>query len=173
MKELNELEIERLMMSADALIEEGKVPEAKEVLIDVLCEDPTYAKAHNHLGWIYTHVIINLVKAEEHYKLALRYVEGFPAVYTNYAIFLLEANKVDELIEFVNTHENTMGVDRALLLALKANALEIKRDFKTALKLYKEAKVIALNPNFISTVNFHIDRINMKMSRMEKVLATL
>jgi Tfp pilus assembly protein PilF len=98
MREFNELEIERLMMSADALIEEEKVPEAKEVLIEVLCEDPTYAKAHNHLGWIYTHVIVNLVKAEEHFKLALKYAEGFPAVYSNYAIFLLEANKLDELI---------------------------------------------------------------------------
>ena len=173
MKELNELEIEKLMLSADALIEEGKVPEAKEILIDILYEDPTYAKAHNHLGWIYTHVIVNLVKAEGHFKLALKYSEGFPAVYTNYAIFLLEANKVDELIDFANKHEHTVGVDRALLIALKANALEMKQDLRGAMKLYKEAKAISMNPDFMNTVNFHIDRLHTKMSRMERVLATL
>ena len=173
MKELNELEIELLMMSAEALMDEGKVPEAKEVLIEVLCEDPMYANAHNYLGRIYTHVIVNLVKAEEHFKLALKYAEGFPAVFSNYAIFLLEANKLDELIAFVNAYENELGVDRALLLALKGNALEMKREYKAALKLYKEAKGMALNTEFIHNVNFHIDRINLKMSRLERVMAML
>ena len=171
MRELNNNSIERLFIIANEYLEENKIAEAKELLLEILVEEPVYADAHNLLGFIYCNHLTNLVKAERHYKLALKYEEGLPAVYKNYAHFLLNANRLDEVIEFVNANTKTIGVDIAVLLAIKGNAFEMKGFYHKALKCYKESKMIALNPFFINDINSNIDRVNLKMTRLSRAFA--
>lgn len=173
MKERSELHIEELLAQSEELMNLRRYPEAKEVLLELLSEEPAYGPAHNHLGWLYTHYLTNFVKAEKHLLLAVKYAEGYPAAIQNYAIFLYEANKHDALFEFVNSNLNYVGVDRALLLALKGNVLEARGDFRTALKLYKQAKVMSMSEHFLQQVQDAIDRIKTKTSRIGWALASL
>lgn len=170
MKNVNETELERWFIAADELIMEGQVPEAKEALYEILRVEPGYGKAHAHLGWIFTHVIVDLEKAQEHYELALKFTVGFPVLFTNFAIFLLEANRYTDVVEKTLEFEKVIGADIAFLMCLRANALEVLGRRKESMRLYKEAKNKALGTEFIHQVNTHIDRLHLKMGKLEKVL---
>lgn len=171
MKHLNEEYTDRLFIRADELILEGEIAEAKDVLLRILEEDPTYGRAHNHLGWICTHKLVDLERAEMHLKLALKYASGYAASARNYAIYLLEANKLDELIEFVDGHLDKLGADWGMLYALKGNALEIKGQLRAALKSYKRSRIASLDTGFIAKLDEDIDRVKVKMTLLYKFAA--
>ncbi|MGB0850817.1 MAG: hypothetical protein ACPGTP_06190 [Bacteroidia bacterium] len=171
MTNLNERHIETLYYRADELINERKLAEAKEVLLELLAEDPTYAKAHNLLGWIYTHQLHNLVQADRHLKLAIEYGEGYAAPFVNYAVFLYEANKFSELIKHVDDSLYVIGVDRAYLLAFKGLALESKKLYKEALATFEEAKVFTFNVEYLNKLNTDKDRLYKKMGRIARIRA--
>ncbi len=166
MRPYNESHIDRLYLNARDMLNENKAPESVEVLIEILCEDPCYARAHTMLGHIYSNILVNLERAEKHYLLALKYAKGYPYVVSEYARHLLDCNKTSELILFVDEHRNQLGVDQALLHLLKGNALEMKGHLHKAIKCYKLAKIIGLNIDFVRNVDHHMDRVKMKMSRL-------
>lgn len=169
MTNLDERYIEELYYRADHLMENEDYAEAKDVLINLLMEDPTYAKAHNMLGWLNTYKLYNLVKAERHFQLAMKYGEGYHAPFTNYAAYLYEANEFDALIIHVDRSRYVPGVDTAYLLQLKGSALEHKRAFFEALDCLEEAKNYTFNLDFYHRLNSDKERIYLKMSRWEKI----
>ena len=173
MTNINERHIETLYYRADELINESKLAEAKEVLLELLMEDPTYAKAHNLLGWIYTHHLLNLVQADRHLKLAIEYGEGFAAPFVNYAILLYESNRFDDLIKHTDDSLYAIGVDRANLLAFKGLALESKKKYSEALATFEEAKVFTFNMEYLNKLNTDKDRIYKKMSWIARMKAML
>jgi tetratricopeptide (TPR) repeat protein len=173
MTSLNERYVEELYYRADALFEEASYAEAKEILLELLEEDPTYAKAHNLLGWLYTHQLYNLVAAERHLKLAVKYGEGYAAPLMNYAVMLFEANRYEELISWVDKYLETHGVDKAYLLILKGNALESKQLYRKAYKTYEEARRFIFNGEFLTRVDAEIKRLKQKINWLEAAFLSL
>lgn len=171
MTTLNTTYIETLFLSAENLMNEERYPEAKETLLELLTEEPGYGKAHALLGYIYTFYLVNLNEAEKHYGFALKFCEAYPPVISNYALFLLEANKFVELIAFVEANMYSIGADMAFLVALKGNAYEFKRKYRTALRFYKEARAMALNKEFVLNMSNHIERLELKLNRLERMMA--
>lgn len=167
----NESYVEKLYYKSDALLSEGKYAEAKEVLIELLEEDPTYALAHNALGWIYTHFLLNYEKAESHLKLAIKYGNGVVVGYNNYVSLLLETNKYAELRSFVDANLEVPGIDKAYFLAMKAITYEVETRYFMALKVFDEAKKYSLNDDFISRIKNDKARINMKMGRFARFIS--
>jgi tetratricopeptide (TPR) repeat protein len=167
----NERLIETWYYRADELLENNEYAEAKELLLTLLEEEPTYAKAHNILGWLYTHKLHDLQKAEVHLKLGIKYGEGYAAPIMNFAILLYEANRYDELMAFVHEHLNTWGIDQAYLLALKGHVFETRRDYKAALNAYEEAKRYVFNTEYLNRLTAHKERVYLKMGKIARVLA--
>tara|TARA_B100000745_G_C20002142_1_gene340179 strand:+ start:145 stop:690 length:546 start_codon:yes stop_codon:yes gene_type:complete len=167
----NETYVEKLYYKSDELMSEGAYAEAKEVLTELLAEDPTFALAHNALGWIYTHHLLNYEKAETHLKLSVKYGKGVVVGYNNYASLLLEMNKYVELREFVDANLNVPGVDKAYFLALKAITLEVERKYALALKVFDEAKTYTLNTDFISRIETDKSRVKQKMGAIARMVA--
>jgi tetratricopeptide (TPR) repeat protein len=169
----NERLIETWYYRADNLIETNELAEAKELLLTVLEEDPTYAKAHNLLGWLYTHKLHDFTKAEMHLKLGIKYGEGYAAPIMNYAVLLFEANRYAELMTFVDEHITTWGVDQAYLLTLKGHVHETERKYKDALNAYEEAKRYVFNTEYLNRLAAHKERVYLKMGKIARVLAML
>ena len=173
MTHINETYVERLFYNADELMDRGEYAEAKEMLVELLAEDPTYAMAHNHLGWMYTHKLYNLQRAEEHLKLALKYAVGCSPPYMNYAVMLYEKNDYRLLRKFVDESLEVPGVDVFYFLTLKAATFEVEGLYTQALDVLKVARLHALGEEAVERVKTHRRRLFMKMGRFARVLATL
>jgi tetratricopeptide (TPR) repeat protein len=108
-------ELEERFLQADRLINESKLKEAAQMLEDILAEAPDFGKAHNHLGWLYETKFKNYTRAEEHYKLALKFSPEYPAVYYNYSYLLSALRKFDELEKHLETAIKVSGINFATI----------------------------------------------------------
>ena len=93
----NDLELDRLFFKADNDIKDGNIVEAFDNLTYIIEQDLEYGRAYNHLGWIYETKYKNYAKAEECYRLAMKYSPDYLPIYLNFAILLSTLEKFDEL----------------------------------------------------------------------------
>lgn len=161
---------EDLFFEADSLIDENKITEAKEILIDLLNEYPDYGRAHNHLGWLYSVKFNNHPKAKNHLELALKFSPDYQGAYANYAYLLLEMNKYDELIEFGKKAANKGVADSGTIYNKMAQAYELKGDLTEAYKHYKLAIKGAINNQFLEELYASVNRLKSKMTIFQKLL---
>jgi tetratricopeptide (TPR) repeat protein len=166
---LNERKIETWYFRADSLLDEGEFAEAKELLLILLEEEPGYALAHNHLGWIYLYHLRNYRLAETHLKFAMKFADGYPSPFMNYALFLYESNRFAELESFADEAMTVPGTEHSTLLGLKGNALEFRGQYRKAFHLYRQAKQLAYNEDALLRVQAQIDRINSKMNLFQRI----
>ena len=108
-------ELEERFHDADKLINEGKISDAAHLLEAILAEAPDFGKAHNHLGWLYETKFKNFSKAEEHYRLALKFAPEYPAGYYNYSYLLSTLRRYDELEKLLNEAIKVPGISYATL----------------------------------------------------------
>lgn len=161
---------ENLFLKADTLISDGKIPEGKELLEELLQQYPDYGRAHNHLGWIYCTKYSNYEKGENHYKLAMKFAPKYPPSYLNYTYLLVEVARHQEakiLIEYtLNTIE---GIDKASFYCELGRIYEIEKNYLESYKYYVAARDGATNPVFIDNMNVNLNRLKNKMSTFEKI----
>src|SRR5918993_4614699 len=115
MEEQTNFDIEEKFLHADQLISENKLSEAAKMLEDVLAEAPDFGKAHNHMGWLFETKFKNLVRAEEHYRLALKFSPDYTAAYYNYCYLLSSLRKFDELEKVLEHAIRVSGISYATL----------------------------------------------------------
>ncbi|MGG8495116.1 hypothetical protein ACQY1Q_01755 [Tenacibaculum sp. TC6] len=166
---MSEDKAENLFYEADQLIEENKITEAKELLLELLSEFPDYGRAHNHLGWMYNVKFNNFTKAKTHFELALKYAPDYYAVYANYAYLLIDMNLYDEMITFGTKAINSTIADKATIYNKMAQAYELKGNFMLAYKHYKLAVKKTLNNKFLDELYASVNRVRGKMSLLQKL----
>lgn len=103
-------ELEEKFYEADKMINDGRISDAAHLLEAILIEAPDFGKAHNHMGWLYETKFKNFIKAEEHYKLALKFAPEYPAGYYNYAYLLSTLRRYEELENLLNEAIKVPGV---------------------------------------------------------------
>lgn len=161
---------ENQFIKADALISDGNIADAKEILEDVLSQYPDFGKAHNHLGWIYYNKLSNYDKGIYHYKLAMKFEPKYPAPYLNYAYLLIDIGKYQEAKQHINdTFKTLENVDYASFNNELGRIAEFENDYLAAHKYYELSKKSAMNPNFIDNMNVNLKRVKDKMSIFEKL----
>ncbi|WP_288956211.1 hypothetical protein [uncultured Polaribacter sp.] len=165
----DESKAEDLFFEADNLIDDNKIKEAKEVLLDLLNEYPDYGRAHNHLGWLYSVKFNNHTKAKKHLELALKFSPDYQGVYANYAYLLLEMNKYDELINFGKKYADKGVADAGTIYNKMAQAFELKGEYLEAHKYYKLAVKGAINNQFMEELYASINRLKSKMNIFQKL----
>lgn len=129
---------EEQFIEADTLIKENRIEEAVNLLIEILSDDPSFGKAHNHLGWIYETKVKDYVKAEEHYKLAMKVAPAYTASYINYAYLLSSLKRQNDLEAHLKICEMVPGISRATLDNEWAIYYESKGMFDEAIAKYKD-----------------------------------
>jgi tetratricopeptide (TPR) repeat protein len=165
----DESKAEDLFFEADNLIDENKIVEAKEVLINLLNDYPDFGRAHNHLGWMYSVKFNNHIKAKKHLELALKFSPDYQGVYANYVYLLLEMNKYDELIEFGKKYAEEGIADAGTIYNKMGQAYELKGELMNAYINYKLAIKGAINNKFLEELYASINRLKGKMSLFQKL----
>lgn len=160
---------ENLFYEADQLIDENKIPEAKEVLLELLSEFPDYGRAHNHLGWMYNVKFSNYPKAKNHFELALKYAPDYHAAYSNYAYLLIDMNLYDEMITFGEKAIKSKVADLATIYNKIGQAYELKGNFVKAHKFFNLAADKTLNNKFLNELYASVNRVKKKMSLWQKL----
>jgi tetratricopeptide (TPR) repeat protein len=108
-------DLEEKFLTADRLISENHLGEAAKMLEEILAEAPDFGKAHNHLGWLYETKFKNFARAEEHYRLALKFSPEYTAAYYNYCYLLSSLRKFDELEKLLNEAIKVSGISYATI----------------------------------------------------------
>ena len=108
-------DLEEKFLQADQLIGENKLSEAAKMLEDILSEAPDFGKAHNHLGWLFETKFKNYARAEEHYRLALKFSPDYSAAYYNYCYLLSALRKFEELEHLLQNAIRVSGISYATI----------------------------------------------------------
>lgn len=161
---INEFKLGEMFNEADLLIKEGKISDAAKILVDIIVEDPTFGKAHNHLGWIYETKQSNLEKAEEHYKLSVKYSPNYAAGYYNYAIVLSNQKRWDDLTKLLEQALNVKGINLATIYNEYGIMYEYQKQYDKAIDAYKNAIENSLD---IKNVNIYKESISRCKSKQE------
>lgn len=137
MNEATNFDLEEKFLSADRLIGENRLSEAAHLLEEILAIEPDFGKAHNHLGWLYETKFKNYVKAEDHYKLALKFSPEYAAAYYNYCYCLSALRKYDELENTLEMAIKVPGVSYAILYNEYGLLREVQGKFDDAIHYFR------------------------------------
>ena len=155
-------ELDRLFFKADNDIKEGYIVEAFDSLQYIIEQNSEYGKAYNHLGWIHETKYKNYSKAEECYKLALRFTPEYTAIYFNYAILLSTLEKFDELQRLLDKAIGTVGVNKAKIWNEYGIMYEMQGKYSEAITYYKKAIQHSLVDEDMSNFEKSISRCRKK-----------
>jgi Tfp pilus assembly protein PilF len=161
--------LEEMFDNADLLIKENRIADAINVLNDVLAEAPDFGKAHNHLGWIYETKHKDLAKAEEHYRLAIKFKPDYTAVYYNYAILLSTLRRYDELDALLKKAELCPGINRATLANEYGIMYESMGKYDEAISAYKNYIALLFDEKMIDTAAASIQRCKKKKEILSSI----
>ena len=154
--------LEEKFIEADNLIKDNLLSEAVNTLNDILSEAPDFGKAHNHLGWIYETKIKDYTKAEEHYKLALKFSPEYTAVYYNYSILLSTLRRFDELLGILDKALHVSGINLSTIYNEYAIMYESQGKYDDAIKYYKLYVQNSYDNKMIETAADSINRCKRK-----------
>lgn len=157
-------EVEEKFQSADRLINEGRISEAAHLLDEILAEAPDFGKAHNHMGWLYETKFKNYPKAEEFYKLALKFSPEYTAVYYNYACLLSTLRKFDELEKLLGVAVTVGGINYATIYNEYGLMYEVQGKFSDAIHHFKLSVQNSYDAKSMESAIESIKRCERKMA---------
>ncbi len=157
-------EIEELFLEAEKAIDEGNHREGKKLLEEILIEEPSFGRAHNHLGWIYKSKYQDFRLAEKHYKLAIHFNPEYPSTYLNYAFLLRDQNRLEELKQLLDKAIKIDSINRCGIYDEFGSLYELRGEYNKAIKNYRMAIRFCLNDNVLEDLRKHIKRCKKKKS---------
>jgi tetratricopeptide (TPR) repeat protein len=163
MTDLEKLEAERLFAGADNFIKEQNMPAAMQELQYIIQMYPEFGKSYNHLAWIYETKLSNLPKAEELYKLCIKYDPNYKAAYLNYAVVLSTTRRYKELETLLSQALQVPNMDLSTIYNEYAIMYEVQGHYELAIENYKKNIAGLFNDNSIQTALNSIERCKKKM----------
>ena len=112
---------------------------ALKLLDKILYEEPGYSRLHNTLGIIYFKHADDLKKAEQHFRLAIRFNPNFAEPYNYLTEVLKQDERHDETIEVCIAGLKSERANKSLLFENLGNAWELKHHYRKAIKSYRKA----------------------------------
>ncbi len=137
MEDYTNFEIEEKFLNADQMIAEGKISQAAKILEGILEEAPDFGKAHNHMGWLHETKFKNFQRAEEHYRLALKFSPDYTAAYYNYCYLLSALRKFDDLENLLKKAVSVSGISYATLYNEYGLMREMQGDLNDAIHYFQ------------------------------------
>lgn len=159
-----EMECEELFAQADRLLNDGVIMDAVEKLSTILKRNPRFGKAYNHLGWVYETKYKNYARAEEYYKASMQFAPHYNAAYLNYAYFLSNLSRFDELKAHLDRMSNISGIAKDTIANEYAMMYEMQGQLQQAIDSYQKAAIITLDNGKLDKYKEGIDRCQKKLS---------
>lgn len=157
-------ELNKLFYRADNEIKDGLIGEAIDTLTHIIRQDAQFGKAYNHLGWIYETKEKDYQKAEECYRLALKYAPEYTPVYLNYAILLSTLKRYTELEEHLDRSLTVPGINESKIWNEKGIMYELQGRYGQAIEAYKKSIQLSLANDDIERFESSILRCKKKRS---------
>jgi tetratricopeptide (TPR) repeat protein len=155
-------ELEQYVLDAEKAFEQGHYLEGKAFLESALAEEPTYGKAHNHLGWLYLARLDDFEKAERHLRLALKYSQKYSAPYIHLISLLFELKRMEEHERMIAEAMKVPGMSMSFLYSEKGKAFEVKGKYTEAIKWYRKAIRWSMEESEINAIRNYMKRAKSK-----------
>jgi tetratricopeptide (TPR) repeat protein len=152
---------EQYVLDAEKAFAQGLYLEGKAYLDNAIAEEPTYGKAHNHLGWFYLSQE-DYEQAEVHLKLALKYAKQYSAPYIHMIMLLFEAKRLDEHEKLVAKAMYVPGVSKSFLYNETGRYHEVSGRIAKAIKYYRMAIRWSFDKEEIEIIRENISRARSK-----------
>jgi len=152
------MDVDNLIYKADKAIDDGEIEIAKEILIQIISEEPKYGQAYSYLGWLYKTKYNDSRMAEKYYKLAIDFSPEYPAAYMNYIYLLRDQGRLEDLEALLKKAEKVKQVTRNGYYDELGTLYELKGDFTQAIKNYQRAITFTFGDSAIEDLKKHISR---------------
>jgi tetratricopeptide (TPR) repeat protein len=153
---------EQYVLDAENAFAQGLYQEGKAYLDNAIAEEPTYGKAHNHLGWYYMFHQVDYAQAEVHLKLALKYAKQYSAPYIHMITLLFEAKRLDEHEKLVAKAMYVPGVSKSFLYNEIGRYHEVTGKITKAIRYYRMAIRWSFDKEEIEIIRENISRAKSK-----------
>lgn len=159
---IDDIKLNDMFLEADTLINAGKIGEGQRLLEEIIIEDPSFGKAHNHLGWIYANKVRDYEKAEQHYKMSLTFTPHYYAAYYNYAAVLSTQRRWEDLEALLKDALNVKEINLSTIHNEFGIMYELQGKYADAIIAYKNAARESLDIKNIDTYKSSIARCKTK-----------
>lgn len=154
--------LQQYVLDAEKAFERQEWLEGEDLLHEALEMEPVYAKAHNHLGWLYLYYMVDFKLAEMHLKLALKYAPQYHAPYMHMAQLLFDMGKWQELEQLLNKAMHIAGVQKSFIYNDMGRLYEVQGEYGKAIDNYKLAARHALDTQEVEGIHANIKRVRKK-----------
>jgi tetratricopeptide (TPR) repeat protein len=154
--------IEEAYLEAEADIRNSNYHEAFQKFENILYEDPSFAPAHNSIGWIYKTQFDNYEMAETHFTAAMKIDPQYPHSYFHLASILIDLERYGELKKHLDKCLKISTIDKAWVYYRMGMLEEIKGSYDKAIREYKTAILNCFNNDKIKSYQADIERCKTK-----------
>ncbi len=159
---IDDIKLNDMFLEADALIGKGQIGEGQRLLEAIIAEDPSFGRAHNHLGWIYETKLRDYENAELHYRQALTFTPHYSPIYYNYSAVLSTQKRWDELEKLLNDALKVPEINMATIHNEFGIMYELMGKYDQAIASYKNAVKNSLDMKNVDLYKSSITRCKSK-----------
>jgi len=153
---------ERYITEAEKLFEDERIDDAERLLIDVLYDEPDFAKAHNHLGWLYLYKKENYKNSEMHLRYSLKFDPNYAPAYLHLGALFWKQNKLTEAAEMFKKGLSLEEADKGTFLEQLALLYEVEGQYSKAIRSLEKAILSSSSTWFVDSCKDSIKRIRKK-----------
>jgi len=154
--------IDKYMVEAERLIIEQQIDSGLNILNGLLYEEPGYGNLHNHIGWAHLYYTLNYEQAEVHLKAAIRFQPDFHAPYLHLGTLYYRQVRYAEAIDILSTGSTKPYANKTTMLDMIGQSYEMQREFKMAIRAYREAMLSTLASHEMNIYSESIKRCRKK-----------
>lgn len=154
--------IEKYLKEAEGMIYDNRVNEGLDMMHNLLYDEPGYGFLHNHLGWAYFYYTEDVAKAELHLKLAIKFDGEYPAPYIHMGSLLIKVGRYNEAIAYLKQGVQKPNAHKVGFLEVIGQAYELNREYKNAIRAYRDASAASVASHEITNFSEGIKRCRRK-----------
>src|SRR5687768_10839070 len=131
--------LEKHLADAEQLFYDNRSEEALVILNNLLYDEPGYGSLHNHLGWAYLYYTEDATRAELHLKMAVKFDETYVPPYLHISTLYIRQARYSDAIAYSEAGLAKANGNHVGLLQNLAQAYEMRKDWRKAIRAYKKA----------------------------------
>lgn len=161
--------VEIAFLEAEADIRNNNYAEALEKYENILYDDPSYAPAHNSIGWIYKTQFDNYTKAENHFKAAIASNHFYPHPYFHLASLYFDLDRFDELKRHLDKCLTISTIEKAWIYHKYGMMTETYNKYSEAIEYYEKAILSSFNNEKLEEFKTDIERCKIKIDLQNSI----
>ncbi len=154
--------LDQYILDAEDAFREENYLKGRELLEYALADEPTFAMAHNHMGWLYLNHLNDLEKAERHLMLAMKYSPNYGATYIHLAQLLFDCKRFDEHEALLLRALNIPRVSQSFIYNELGRNKEVGGHLRQAMRFYRLGIRWTLDEHELSVLKDNLRRCRSK-----------